>query len=432
MMEGLHCYIEGEVYSESIIPKHFISRGYFSEIPENKYILKVCGIANHKKNDYIFFPKGYGLDQYKNNDHRKNAQLLFKSLLKYKETVRLTEEEIDWLGDSNSEMQYLNTITWLIKDYLAYGLYVVNERQSEKNGNGRIDWERTIKKGLPFMKNNKFVYVDLVTSRNSMNQNSLIKEIHESVILQCIRDFGWLYGVTDRGKQVELNLTIDKQVIVLKKKLRETFSGRQIRLLQYLIAYLEKKTGEDLDLSLVTPYFYTVWEEMLQNMFEHNEELNKLVPKPYWQIEGSKKPKYTRQIPDILVKHKGSLIILDAKYYSIRSGNLSKFPGWESVVKQLYYNLSLKNEHYEHIKNIFIMPESLFTIFKFIGHTGVEGKEKEFGYVQAFSIDIHFVLDSYTRNMTQMTVFNSIVDFADEKTKELNERFKIIGDPTQY
>ena len=97
------------------------------------------------------------------------------------------------------------------------------------------------------------------------------------------------------------------------------------------------------------------------------------MPKPYWLINEIKHS--TDQIPDILIEKENELIIIDAKYYSTYTGSVNKYPGWESIVKQLYYNLSLKDE-YDIIKNIFCMPESMLEDFKYIGKTSVEGQEE--------------------------------------------------------
>ncbi|MEX2959637.1 LlaJI family restriction endonuclease, partial [Staphylococcus pasteuri] len=116
------------------------------------------------------------------------------------------------------------------------------------------------------------------------------------------------------------------------------------------------------------------------------------------------------QIPDILIEKENELIIIDAKYYSTYTGSVNKYPGWESIVKQLYYNLSLKDE-YDIIKNIFCMPESMLEDFKYIGKTSVEGQEKQFGYVDAFSLDLNLVISSYINNKKQNDLLNNIVKY---------------------
>lgn len=395
-METLQYYVEGKSYKINQIPESLMMKGYFSEMPNETYLLKVCGVARINDQNYLFFPKAY-------DENKSRAQLnqtgrrLFNALLKYKETIRLSEEEVSWLGDKNKSIQFLNCIKWLINDYTVKGLFKVNEKIVEENGKGRIEWSKTIKTKQPHVIENQFSYLNLTTSKNNSHSDHIISRIHENVILQCIKAFGWLFGIPYEGNIRDIEVGEEQQIILLKKKLRETFTARETRVLEHLISFLEKRISQAPDLILVTPYFHTVWEEMLKQQLGHDETLTALVPRPYWNIGGEKK--YTRQIPDILIPYNHDLVIIDAKYYSSVE-DYGNFPGWESVVKQMYYNLSLKDKGFHGIRNIFIMPQSLpdGQIFSYIGFTGVEGKEADLGNVTAFSIDIDVVLRDYVTN----------------------------------
>ena len=434
-MNELNCFVEGRTYERTYnkveIPEYFIKKGYFKEISnspdssENKYVLKVCGIANLGQENYVFFPKGYRHEDFKECYNKNTARLLFQAFLKYISNSRFKEEELDWLGEENNEIRHLNTITWLINDYLANGFYKVSERIMEENGKGRIEWAKTIKSKVPYFIEKKFLYLDLLTSKNNVNLNHIISKIHEKVIIECIDEFGWLFKLKPSGKKINLDISKERQIIILEKRLREINVAHEIRLIQSLIAYLKETIDEDPDFIFVTPHFWSIWEDILQFIFEHDESINKLVPKPYWKFAHGKK--HSTMIPDILVKHKDSLIILDAKYYSIETEDVNKFPGWESVVKQLYYSLALKNifddVNNDNIKNIFLLPQSLDkeskNKFKYVGHTGVEGKEKELGIVHAFSLDIRAVLNDYVLNKTNKAMFKKIINIVDDKNQDM-------------
>jgi len=425
--------VEGRIYDKKLIPKYFIKNEYFKVVStinpslKNKYVLKVCGIVNLGQENYVFFPKGYRHEDYKESHNRNTARLLFQSFLKYMRNSRFKEEELDWLGKENSEIKHLNTITWLINDYLVNGLYRVSERIMEENGKGRIEWAKTIKSKIPYFIENKFLYLDLLTSKNNINVNHIITKIHEKIIFECIDEFGWLFKLKSSGKKINLDISKERQIVILEKRLRETNVAHEIRLIQSLIAYLKETINEDPDFILVTPYFWTIWEDILQFVFEHDESINRKVPRPFWKI--GKNKKYSKMIPDILVKHKDSLIILDAKYYSIETEDVYSFPGWEAIVKQLYYNLALKDIFDdikdEDIRNIFLMPQSLDKNskdkFKYIGHTGVEDKEEDLGIVHAFSLDIKTVLNDYVLNKTNKHMFKKIIGFVDEKNSDFYE-----------
>ena len=210
-------------------------------------------------------------------------------------------------------------------------------------------------------------------------------------------------------------------MIFLKRKLNEVNAGRDIILLQNLITYLTRKESDSEHLTLATPYFYSIYEKILQEQFGHDRQLNKLVPKPYWILSGDSNKKYSRQIPDILIKtNNNDLVILDAKYYSVTEINedseildasISRFPGWEAVVKQLYYNGSMEGI-YNNIENIFIMPENISNKFRYIGYTGVANREDQFGIVLAYSINIKKILVDYLSNEKNLSLITDIISDA--------------------
>lgn len=413
-------YIEGKKYKKDDFPKKFVEESYFVKNFEDTYTLKFCGIVNYKKKFYIFFPKGYRIEQYSEKENIENAKLLFKSILQYRDSVTLDEYEYNWLGNKNSNIEHINIITWIIQDYFTHGIYIDSKKKYEINGKGSIDWNNTINKTTPILKNNKTRYMNFITKKSTYNTDNQISQIHESIILECLHDFGWLFNFHPIKKRGSINTNTNQQIIILKKKLRDTFSTREIKLLQYLITYLQKNKSNGKNYVIITPYFNNIWEKMLQQLISPNTDLLSTTPKPYWKLPRIKQKQYTRQIPDILIQYNNDLIIIDAKYYSIESNKTSKFPGWESIVKQLYYSLSLKNENYNEIKNIFLFPQTLQDkTYHYIGFTAVEGKENELGHIKSFSIDIRTVLKGYLQ-IKQRTFLDTLVNQYDEISKKID------------
>ncbi|MBL0847224.1 LlaJI family restriction endonuclease [Mammaliicoccus fleurettii] len=407
MMIRFISFIEGEKYSKNEIPSKFNGEDYFKKNKDGTLTSKVCGISILNRDTYIFLPKG----SFKNcdSDYKlKVGKRVFKSLMKYKESVRLTDEESDWLGEDSKEIEYIDTIEWILKDYFQNGIYYEQNKKQEMNGKGKINWAKTIKQTLPYINDSKLLYLDVITNKNQTNSN-IISIIHNNVIFECIEEFGWLFDINIKLVKMDIPISSDHQITILKSKLREVFSTYEITLLQNMIKYLESKNSQsdDVHFNLLTPYYYYVWEEMLRSAMEHNEKLQNFVPKPYWEINNKKK--YSKQIPDILLERNNNLIIMDAKYYSIRTNNVQKFPGWESIVKQMYYSMSLSHL-YNDIQNIFLMPEMLINENKkYIGKTAVEGKESQFGYVYAYSLDINLVLKSYLREDNLNHILGEII-----------------------
>ncbi|WP_026858883.1 LlaJI family restriction endonuclease [Jeotgalicoccus psychrophilus] len=399
-------FVEGSVLSSEKIPESFLKAGYVESKGNGNIIIKVCGLINFNNILYVFMPKGYDLNNLPKNQEIKSIKLLYEILLNHNLSNPLTDEEVEWNGKQIKNQNYVKTVTWLINDYQENGYYQNEETKIETNGKGRVLWNKTLRQKMPYIINDEVLYLDMYTKRNEQNINDIIRLIHKKVIQNCIREIGLLYNLKQVHEEIELPYSIDQQIIILHKKLNTVYTDRKISLLKQLINYLELKHSGKLAFTLATPYFYNVWELMLRKLFNHEEELQGLVPKPYWEINGIKN--YTKQIPDILITKDDSLVIIDAKYYSIDSGQVKKFPGWPSIVKQLYYNLSLK-KYYKKTYNIFIFPKIVSNSFEYIGKTSVKGLETEYGYIYAYAIDINDVFEYYKYNREMKEIIDLII-----------------------
>lgn len=76
----------------------------------------------------------------------------------------------------------------LLEDYFANGIYM-NERETiETNGEGQIDWNRTICETFAFIKNGKPHYVDLQTFDFRDDNQDFFRLLHECVLTKCSRE----------------------------------------------------------------------------------------------------------------------------------------------------------------------------------------------------------------------------------------------------
>lgn len=398
-------FIEGEYYKKDYIPKIYIDKQYFSLKENNFYRCEISGLSMFNNLWYIFFPKGYKISENKNIEN-ENGKYLFNAINKYRNNIQLHEEEKDWLGEKEGMVENRAVYEWIINDYRKNGLYLETIEKKEINGYGKIDWNRTIKNKLPIIQNEQYIYTELITKNNSMQFDDYIRKIHNNILYDCLKKMSWLYDLDIDIEKYPLNIDLEQQIVILEKKLNLIFKEREIQLIQCLLTILKGKINGNESYELVTPYFYFIWEDMLKETFGHNNKIAKNIPKPYWEINHEKK--YSRQIPDILIKKNKDLIIIDAKYYSIQNRNEKKYPGWESIVKQLFYYLSLKDD-YQEITNLFFMPEVLGTNYEFIGSTSVEGQEKKFGYIYAYTIDLILIIKSYCNNKSKLEILNSIL-----------------------
>lgn len=432
-MIEIRCFVEGERYKEDGIPKELVEKNYFTKDNDDLFVAKMTGICHFVERDEVqsvlFLPKGFHASQIKDeNEKKKLAKIVFKILRKYAKTTKLKDFEQDWLGEKNSKIVGYELIEWLIKDWQHYGFFSIQNRSFALNGSGKIDWRRTLKTTHPIVYEDEIIFPNLWTFKNTNVSDSTVTDIHKSIIAEVIQNFGWLYDLPKMNINTKINISDDKKIYFLRKKLSEVNAGRDINLLKKLISYLSEKESNRKYITLVTPYFYTIYEKILQKQFQHNRGLNKFLPKPYWVLSEDTEKKYSRQIPDILIETgKNNLAILDAKYYSITEINenqeildasITRFPGWEAIVKQLYYNTSMES-CYSNIENIFVIPENINESYRYVGYTGVEGYESNFGIVLAYTINITKVLNDYLNEEYNLDLLSAIISDAATKKKEI-------------
>lgn len=432
-MIKIRCFVEGEKYKADRIPKELIEKNYFNKDNDGYFIAKITGLSHRIERDevqsFLFLPKGYHASQLGDDNEKKTlAKIIFKTLRKYTKTTKLTDFEQDWLGENNSQVFGFELIEWLIRDWQHYGFFSIQSRNFELNGSGKIDWKKTLKTTYPIIYEEEVIYPSLWTFKNINMSDSLVTDIHKSIIREIIQNFGWLYDLPKMNFDTCINLSDDKKIIFLRKKLNEVNAGREIKLLKNLISYLSEKESNRQQMTLVTPYFYAIYEKILQKQFQHNREINKFVPKPYWILDGDLEKRYSRQIPDILIETEDNgLAILDAKYYSITEINedqeildasIKKFPGWEAIVKQLYYSTSMGNR-YSNTENIFVMPENIDESYRYVGYTGVEGYESIFGIILAYTVNIKKILNDYLNDENNSELLSDIINDAMNNRTEI-------------
>ena len=80
--------------------------------------------------------------------------------------------DASWMENSDSRVGLLPLVVMLIRDYLEYGLYTVHYNELEHNGQGEINWERTINGEQPFVQRGRPVYMDYWTEQTLSDENN--------------------------------------------------------------------------------------------------------------------------------------------------------------------------------------------------------------------------------------------------------------------
>lgn len=328
--------------------------------------------------------------------------LQLKQILKVIEKQNKKEQFIKFHIESLESTSYnlLATILYLYNDYNEYGIYTTTQDIFEVNGNGEINWDKTINETFTLISNNKPFYPELITRKKIDDNNDYFKILHEVILTQCSKqlkktDLLELFEFEELSlSEKKIDDLGDKDYILNKilKELNVQFNTRKQLLLKTMYAYIscESDLGTNSDFSLYgTNSFHVIWENVCAEVFNNmlnkklselslplklkreyngNHKLISIIEKPNWNNKHGEFESDTL-IPDLISIYKDNnqehkLIIFDAKYYTIKINGKSIIgqPGIESVTKQYLYQLAYKKFLEEHgfeknnIRNCFLLP----------------------------------------------------------------------------
>ena len=331
-----------------------------------------------------------------NEDEKK---IVLKNIIRllndFSERENLNNSDIEHIDFEKESLEnnLISIISFLIDDYIEYGIYKNEIDYIELNGNGDINWDITIDQIDPIVIDSQWIYTDLFTNMSKVDNNKFITLLHGKIINDCIRflnqtgldeilgyELTYVENTIDGLDELDIiNNEINKELIV-------QFNDRKRRVLYAIQAYIERRAEvNNTNLQLYgTRNFKWVWEVIcayiFNNQFISQGKISKYelfgINAPRWNINNysNSEVKYKNEIemkknrltPDILsvvnINNTKYLLVLDAKYYklSVSNDKVNGNPGIEDISKQYLYQLSLK-EYIEENKiqkvfNIFLLP----------------------------------------------------------------------------
>ena len=404
---------EYEQYSEKyILDKLDNNNDFFNELIKHAIIVSEDGKYKFSYVGLIIIGNKYVINCYpkyipNENNIKEDFKQVLKVIKKYIDSKKKFHRKN--LNYQNGELEHnpfdlLSLMLFFIEDYYEHGVYTHIQNILEINGNGEINWEKTINDTYPFIRNNKPFYTELHTRYKINDLNDYFRLLHEYIITECSINLKKA-DLLDYFDLTPVELTDktlydfgDKEFILkkLEKELNMEFNTHKRKLLRAMHSYLSSQDSFTNKNSLIRYGVYKyehVWEEMCSQVFNNilDEEfrhliksedklakrildlinsnrkydldttLHKLIEKPKWMsIDGFKKCSENTYIPDIITFFNDDFIILDAKYYSLtfeRYKDLSGQPGIESISKQYFYELAFKDLfNVLSFKNAFLFP----------------------------------------------------------------------------
>lgn len=309
-----------------------------------------------------------------------------------------------------------------LRDYLEKGLYIVQRRELELNGQGEIDWQTTIDEFQPFIKKGRPYYMDVKTEQAYSDEDHYITRLQKCLVTT------WGRKLEELGLSSVLRVNVpllseevldqlgddDFKIAQINRELNVQFvtkSRETLALMKELIQRsAENKAANYESLSFGMTGVHALWEKACAEVL--GSELDKRIcddcgltwdegvkfkdymPCPIWSELGNRwkcdadgwRLDFIRTWPSA-GQGKKKLVILDAKYYcACWSGKDDKRtikgqPGIADIAKQMFYQMAFqelldKNPDVE-IVNAFLFPTDDSQPFKDDSQTNIRGNEEK-------------------------------------------------------
>ena len=332
-----------------------------------------------------------------NSGQYQNIEKDFKQTLHVIKKYKNSNENIDYETDELEDISFnlLSMMIFFIEDYYENGIYNKIQNILEINGNGEINWDRTINGTFPIIKDNKPYYTELQTKYKIDDLFDYFRLLHEYIITECskrLENVGLLelFDLTPvEISELELEDFGEKNFILnkLEKELNIEFNTHKQKLLKSMRTYLaeENSFSNENYLTLYgTSTYHNIWESIccevlgdnlhkrlcdlklpqkLNSKYRPNEELINIIKKPKWVLNNGNFHEARKTFePDLITFYDDNFIILDAKYYKIKFNEkgLSDQQPLESITKQYMYELAYKEfielHDFKGVKNGFLFP----------------------------------------------------------------------------
>lgn len=395
------------------------------------YVFNYVGLILVEDRLLLCHPKY--LFSYDDMDEENRPVETLKQILRVLQRYNAKEQAVYLYNgaDSNLHFSRLSLYIALLDDYFQYGLYTNDQDILELNGQGEINWNRTINETHPLWQNGDPYYINFWSRRTITDDADFIQRIHECLLTICtqklksasVLDLLDLSGVYLADTRLE-DLGEKSYICYrLESELAIQYNTRKQHLIRLMIAIVNNIASVDQEDNisfLGTNSFNLVWEKVCAEVFDNQldkplsqlklpyndkKTLRDIIEKPRWcnDDKSIRVRANDTLIPDIisLDKDKRVFAILDAKYYTMKlePTKVSNQPGIGDVNKQYLYQLAYKDFISEHgfnaVKNAFLMPTENPKMIK-VGTVHMDMLDKlELSPIQVRALPAHDLFDAY-------------------------------------
>lgn len=350
------------------IDKVGISQSFFSSLKENKYPIieekglsfkfTYVGVLVYENEILLVLPKYYNENFQSKLICTRQLMNLFRkipsSIVNNHKDALIISKDID-----DEQISEIALADFIIKDYIKNGYYITSKLEVNRNSSGRIAWNKTISRIMPIISNGYPVYNDYYSTKSRVDYNNLVHIIHKEVVNVCICKYGYLLGYNVKGRSMQNSINVLNRIgdirkisLIIRSELEKVYNDREITLLKCIYNYFNptrEKSNKGLNIYGTTS-FNLIWEHICGYIFDNEYDNYKgTIPIPKWKaINGNYVQNNKNALnPDIIRKYNNIIMIIDAKYYSIKlttdvvEGN----PGTYDIIKQYSYEKAIKKKY---------------------------------------------------------------------------------------
>jgi len=247
----------------------------------------------------------------------------------------------------------------LAEDYRQHGLMRFREMRVHGGPTGRIDWARTLQRGIATPTAQSVIFAEPQRRHLAFRDDHPLTQLHATTIRDVFERFF--------GQRVDLEVEPPCNELyrwqyggVLSRCRGRLYQERQLSIVQLIEAYWKQnfKGARSVDTTWeYTEKFAVLWEEMCRNVIGGASVDGKAWPSGrYVGSNGRDLGTGLRLVADFVRKVDGHVIVFDAKFYTSDS-----LPDSYSVLKQLAYGFYLSREWH----NSGVPPHNLIHVFLF-------------------------------------------------------------------
>lgn len=364
-------------YSKENILK-LMKKESFYKLLENDYIKKEDN--NHFKFNFVgvIIVDNYIIKCYpKYIPNKDNIKSDFNQVMKVIKKYKNLYEDFSFENENLEDISFnkLSMMIYFLEDYYENGVYTKIQKTHEINGNGEIDWNRTINNIDPIIKDNKPYYGELSTKNKINDLYDYFRLLHEYIITECSKfleknELLELFDLTpiELSDNTRFDFGEDDYILErLEKQLHVEFNSHKQKLLKSMYAFISEInsfTQEDYLTLYGTGSYHVIWEDICSHVFSNKlNRIKQVIKKPKWITHDGFTHYASKTFePDIVTSFEDTFFILDAKYYNLTfdKDKLDGEPGLGDITKQYLYQLALEDyrkDKFEFVKNALLFPK---------------------------------------------------------------------------